>query len=95
MGLVYVTVREARPHAAAVAHQELGVTTDSVAKLVHGPCRESDVEQALPRPGYVVPVSATNRDEEALTGANAPESVVRIGNTVRMPWLRSTGCGAA
>jgi len=29
-------------------------------------------------------------DEEALTGGNASEGVVRIGNTVRKPWLRTT-----
>lgn len=35
-------------------------------------------------------MSATNGNEEALTGGNTSESVVRIGNTVRKPWLRST-----
>lgn len=38
---------------------------------------------------YGVRVGATN-DEEALTGGNASASVVRIGDTVRKPWLPTT-----
>ena len=39
---------------------------------------------------YGGPVCDTNSSEEALTGGNASASVVRIGDTVRKPWLRST-----
>lgn len=35
-------------------------------------------------------MSATNSDEESLTGGNASASVVRIGDTVRKPWLPTT-----
>ena len=35
-------------------------------------------------------VGATNSDEEALIGGNAAASVVRIGDTVRKPWLPTT-----
>lgn len=35
-------------------------------------------------------MDATNSDEEALTGGNASASVVRIGDTVRKPWLPTT-----
>jgi hypothetical protein len=35
-------------------------------------------------------VSAANGDGEALTGGNASAGVVRIGDTVRKPWLPST-----
>ena len=35
-------------------------------------------------------MGVTNHDEEALTGGNASASVVRIGDTVRKPWLPST-----
>ena len=38
---------------------------------------------------YGVRVGATN-DEEALTGGNASASVVRIGDSVRKPWLPTT-----
>lgn len=39
---------------------------------------------------YGGPVCDTNSNEEALTGGNASASVVRIGDTVRKPWLPST-----
>lgn len=39
---------------------------------------------------YGVAVGATNRDEEELTGGNASASVLRIGSTVRKPWLPLT-----
>ncbi len=35
-------------------------------------------------------MDAADRDEEALTGGNASASVVRIGDTVRKPWLPTT-----
>lgn len=35
-------------------------------------------------------MSTTNSDEESLTGGNASASVVRIGDTVRKPWLSTT-----
>jgi tRNA A-37 threonylcarbamoyl transferase component Bud32 len=35
-------------------------------------------------------VGPTNNDAEALTGGNASASVVRIGDTVRKPWLPTT-----
>lgn len=35
-------------------------------------------------------MSATNRNEELLTGGNASAAVVRIGDTVRKPWLPTT-----
>lgn len=37
-----------------------------------------------------VAVGATNSDEDALTGGNASASVVRVGDTVRKPWLQTT-----
>lgn len=39
---------------------------------------------------YVLPVGVTNRDEESLPGGNASASVVRVGDTVRKPWLPTT-----
>ncbi len=39
---------------------------------------------------YGVSMGVTNSDEEALTGGNASASVVRIGDTVRKPWLPTT-----
>lgn len=41
-------------------------------------------------PGYGVVVSATDGDEEVLTGGNASARVVRVGETVRKPWLPTT-----
>lgn len=41
--------------------------------------------------GYVVRVDAANSDEKALAGGNASASVVRVGDTVRKPWLQTTG----
>jgi len=38
----------------------------------------------------VSPVSGSDRDDEALAGGHASASVVRIGDTVRKPWLPST-----
>lgn len=40
--------------------------------------------------GYGVAVSSEKPEEESLQGGNASASVVRVGDTVRKPWLRST-----
>lgn len=42
------------------------------------------------KPRYCVVVSDQHANEEALTGGNASGSVVRVGDTVRKPWLPST-----
>ncbi len=46
-------------------------------------------------PRYGVGVEDSHGSEEALTGGNASASVVRIGDTVRKPWLPSTECTVA
>ncbi len=43
------------------------------------------------RPRYGVGVDDSHRGEEALAGGNASASVVRVGDTVRKPWLPTTG----
>lgn len=48
------------------------------------------VDTRTQQPRYGVGVSGANSSEEALTGGNASASVVRVGDTVRKPWLPST-----
>ena len=47
-------------------------------------------EPATPRRGYGVGVDPDEPNEELLRGGNASGSVVRVGDTVRKPWLPST-----
>ena len=52
--------------------------------------RESDGNRAKRLTHYGVRVEAANSDVEALSGGNASASVLRIGDTVRKPWLQTT-----